>query len=356
MEELITNLHMHTLYSDGTGTHADLISAALKTDVDVLLATDHNVLVQGVERYTRIKNRQVLLLVGQEIHDQTRDPQKNHLLVFGVNRDLAQFASDPQRLINLVNQSGGICFLAHPHEDALPLFNEPDISWEDWQVHGYTGLEIWNGLSEFKSVIKGNLDAAFYALFPEEIARGANRQTLRKWDELLNNGQKIAAIGGSDAHALRMHLGPISRVVFPYEFHFSAINTHLITPTALTGNLTQDRAMIYQALRQGHAFIGYDLPSSTRGFRFTAQGKEQEVIMGDEIFLNGGSVTLQVRLPHTADCRLIHNGTVIKTWSNRDMCVHITSVPGNYRVECELPFRRTQRGWIYSNPIYVKPR
>lgn len=357
MEELITNLHMHTVYSDGTGTHTDLLEAALKTDVDVIIVTDHNVLVNGVESYRQSKNnRTVLMLVGQEVHDQARDPQKSHLLIFGANRDLASYARDPQQLINNVNQSGGICFLAHPHEDALPLFNEPDISWDDWDVRGFTGLEIWNGLSEFKSRIKGKLSAIYYSFFPAEIARGAHPLTLKKWDDLLVSGQKVVAVGGADAHALRVHMGFLSRVIFPYEFHFSAINTHLLTPTGLTGSLPQDRTMIYQAFRQGHAFVGYDLAASTRGFRFSAQGKDQEVIQGDEINLKGGSVTLQVRLPRKADCRLIHNGTVIKTWPNRDMCIHITSQPGVYRVECDLPHNGGRRGWIYSNPIYVKAR
>ncbi len=53
MHDLTVNLHMHTTYSDGSGTHADLGNIALKTEVDVLLVTDHNVLVDGVNSYYR---------------------------------------------------------------------------------------------------------------------------------------------------------------------------------------------------------------------------------------------------------------------------------------------------------------
>ena len=83
MNELIVNLHMHTTYSDGTGTHADIVQAALQTGLDVVITTDHNVLVNGPAGYYQDGDRKVLLLIGEEVHDQTLNPQKNHLLVFG---------------------------------------------------------------------------------------------------------------------------------------------------------------------------------------------------------------------------------------------------------------------------------
>ena len=58
----------------------------------------------------------LLLLVGEEVHDQDRDPQKNHLLVFNANRDLSHLADDPQTLINGVNDVGGLSFIAHPRD------------------------------------------------------------------------------------------------------------------------------------------------------------------------------------------------------------------------------------------------
>ena len=51
MAELITNLHMHTTYSDGSGTHQEIAEAALEAGLDVVIVTDHNVLVQGLEGY-----------------------------------------------------------------------------------------------------------------------------------------------------------------------------------------------------------------------------------------------------------------------------------------------------------------
>ncbi len=111
MHEIVLNLHMHTNYSDGTGSHRDIARAALRANLDAVIVTDHNVLVDGLEGYYREKNRRLLMLIGEEVHDQDREPQKNHLLVFGASRELATLADDPQKLIDGVRESGGLSFL-----------------------------------------------------------------------------------------------------------------------------------------------------------------------------------------------------------------------------------------------------
>ena len=49
MHEYIVNLHMHTPYSDGKGTHQEIAKAALHAGLDVVIVTDHNVWVNGPE-------------------------------------------------------------------------------------------------------------------------------------------------------------------------------------------------------------------------------------------------------------------------------------------------------------------
>jgi hypothetical protein len=352
MHELVINLHMHTSYSDGSGTHAEIAQAALRAGLDAVIVTDHNVLVSGLMDYYRDGDRQVLLLIGEEIHDNRRDPQKNHLLVFGANRDLVGLAEDPQRLIDGVRNSGGLAFIAHPNDPAAPAFGEPDISWVSWEVQDFTGIELWNAMSEFKSLMKSKFTALLYGLNPRLVARGPFPQTLRKWDELLAKGRPVVAIGGSDAHAFPISLGPIHRKIFPYEFHFQAVNTHLLVPEPPNGSPMDDRRQILDALRLGHAFIGYDLPASTRGFRFSAQGEDGLFYMGDTLSLERG-VTLQISLPVRTECHLRKDGELIKTWRKRDVCTFIATEPGVYRVEVFLSYLGRRRGWIFSNPIYV---
>jgi hypothetical protein len=352
MNELVVNLHIHTNYSDGSGTYKELGRAALKTGVDVLLVSDHNVLVQGVDAYYRDGKKRSLLLTGEEIHDQDRNPQKNHLLVFGTAQELSTLADNPQTLISTVRRLGGISFIAHPVYPAMPAFGETDISWEDWTVTGFTGIELWNGFSELKSVAKGKLDAIVHAFVPETIPHGPLPKTIGIWDDLLAKGQRVVAVGGSDAHARHMSLGPLHKTIFPYEYHFSTINTHVLTPTVLTGNLSHDRKMVFDGLAAGHCFIGYDLPFPTRGFRFSAQGKEYSVTMGDKIIM-GGAVTLQGIFPSNAEIKLIKDGHCIKSLHGGAF-THVTNELGVYRVEAYRNFLGKLRGWIFSNPIYVE--
>lgn len=352
MDEAVINLHMHTPYSDGFYSHTQIARAALQSHLDAVIVTDHNVLVKGVERYVQEGERRTLLLVGEEIHDQTRQPQKNHLLVLGADQELAQYASEPQRLIDAARQAGGLTFLAHPVDPAAPAVRQDDISWVDWEVRDFTGIELWNGFSEFKGHLKSLPHAIFYGFFPTLIAEGPFPAALKRWDSLLANGKPCVAIGGSDAHALPIRIGFLRKTIFPFEFHFRCINTHLLLSQPLSGEFTPDRQAIYAALAAGRAFIGYDLPASTRGFRFRALGKGKEVVMGETISVEGG-VTFKIRLPFPTECILLKDGNPIKKWYKRDLCTYLASERGAYRVEVYLRFLGKRRGWIFSNPIYV---
>jgi hypothetical protein len=177
MYEISVNLHMHTFYSDGHATHADIAQAALRAGLDVVIVTDHNVYVEGPQGYYADGDRRVLLLVGEEIHDQARLPQKSHLLVFDGGRELATLAWNLNLLLEGVHQAGGLSFIAHPYDPEAPAVGEDDISWVDWQEQGYTGLELWNGLSEFKSLLKSTLHALYYAYNPNRIAHGRFRKS-----------------------------------------------------------------------------------------------------------------------------------------------------------------------------------
>jgi hypothetical protein len=352
MNELIVNLHMHTNYSDGSGSHADIGQAALRKGVDVVLVTDHNILVMGMDAYFQAGKKKALLLACEEIHDQDREPQKNHLLVFNTHEELATLADDPQTLVSAVKRLGGLSFLAHPVDPAMPAFDQTDISWVEWDVRGFTGIELWNGFSELKTVARGKLEAIYYAFFPEALPHGPLSETLRIWDGLLEQGARIVAIGGSDAHALKLSMGPLHRTVFPYEYHFSSINTHILAASGLTGDLSSDREMIFESLEKGHCFVGCDLFAPTRGFRFSAQDNSKRAIMGDEI-VKEGAVILQAKFPSRAEIHLIKDGKSIKH-ANGEALSYVTNESGVFRIEAYKTFLGKRRGWIFSNPIYVK--
>jgi len=208
-------------------------------------------------------------------------------------------------------------------------------------------------LSELKTVVHSKLHGLFYAYFPQFIAYRPILGTLNRWDDLLAGGGRVVAIGGSDAHAMHMRMGPLRRVIFPYQFHFRTVNTHIFIPEPLTGDVAADRKMIYDALAAGRCFVGYDLPAPTRGFRFNAKGLEGSAIMGEEIPVKGG-VTLQAHVPTPADIHLIKDGKRLGVWKRSYACTYSATEPGVYRVEVYRNYLDRKRGWIYSNPIYVR--
>lgn len=352
MHEYVGNLHTHTTYSDGYGLHNDLARAAIRAGIDFVVTTDHNVLVQGLDGYRYSGQQRVLLLAGEEIHDPARFPQKNHLLVYEAGHELADYATQPQALIDAVREAGGYSFIAHPVDPEAPLLGESSLSWVDWDVRGFHGLEIWNYMTEFKSKLTSWPRAFYYALRPEEIANGPFDATLARWDRLLDSGERVWAIGGSDAHAMPYRKGPIQRVIFPYEFLFRAVNTHVLVTEPLAGDADADRSRIFEALSSGRCFVGYDLPASTRGFRFFADTERGRAEMGEQAGLGIG-LTFQVRTPQPAFIRLLRSGEPVTTWERESHASQIIDRPGIYRVEVDIDYRGRRRTWIVSNPIFV---
>ncbi len=343
--EYTGNIHIHTRASDGSGTHTELAQAAQAAGLDFLIVTDHNVLVRSAEgRYGS-----VLMLVGEEVHDPDRNPEGDHLLCLGIREEVAGLCKDPQALIHAVEGQGGLAFLAHPDERSTWLFPRR-YPWRSWKVTGYTGIELWNYLSEFRGYASSLLRALLIAKAPFLLTTGPLPETLERWDQL-SRQRPIVALGGSDAHAFSVRLGPWTLTILPYEFCFRSVNTHILVPEPFVGDVERDRALVLGALRQGHCWVGYDWPAMTTGFRFQAHQSSASAIMGDTLPA-GERTSLEVQLPRPGSIRLLRNGQTIASAHSHQL--HFASEqPGVYRVEVYRRAWGRQRGWIFSNPIYV---
>lgn len=352
MHEVVGNIHIHTPYSDGSSYHEQIARQAIEAGLDFVIITDHNVLVHDVEGIYSHQGRQVLVIVGEELHDSRREPPGNHLLAFGINEEFGNRTNDPQELINAVAEAGGLTFLAHPYDQGFPQHNLHSFAWHDWDVSNYTGIELWNYMSECKSLLKSTIQGIRAVLSPHQFIKGPAEQTLKKWDELLALDRQVVGIGGSDAHGLQKRLGPLRRVIFPYIDLFRSVNNHVLLNTPLSGDFEDDKRRILEAIAAGRVWIGNDYFASTSNFRFSAQGHNFSTVMGGQIRLNYG-VTLQVGVPQLSTIRLIHNGRLHSEESDISNRSFIVNEPGVYRVEVYLPARKQSRGWIFSNPIYV---
>lgn len=352
MKEFVANIHIHSVYSDGVKTPPEIARDAAYAGIDIIMVTDHNVFPIGFNGYYTFENKNVLIITGEEIHDQLRHPQKNHLLALGIKKDFSRLASNPQELINTINEAGGLSFIAHAYDPALPAIGEADLSWVDWSVSGFTGLELWNNLSELKIRAQKMWQVVLYAFFPELMALEPPRQISEIWDCLLCKGQRVIAIGGADAHTIPRHFGPFTKNVFPYSYHFRTINNHILLPSSLTGDAQTDSESIINAIRQGHCFIGYDLIKPTRNFRFYMVDMDATVEMGSSTIFNDHQEFI-AEIPFPTQCRLIKDGEVIDQLKVNKSYSWKVRQPGVYRLECYRKFLGKNRGWIFSNPIFI---
>jgi len=369
LHEYSGNIHMHTTYSDGTGDFDELIDAAVVAELDYVYVTDHNLLVRREEEGYR---RGVLTMVGQEVHDIQRKPSRSHLLCFGVDQDVTGSAAQPQQLIDAVSGQNGLTFLAHPVEEWTDLapFH---YSWEDWDVESYTGVELWNYMSGFRGLLTSRPRSLMVAYFPHLFTSGPVSGMLQKWDELTQE-RAVVAIGGTDVHAWNIRRGLLRRRFLPYHHCTQALNTHILSAVPFRKAekdvdmddpaVQHDHDLTLQALRSGHCWIGYDLVGATRGFRFSAwqlpPGTEPDAqepphaIMGDTLAIQQDKVTwLRALAPEDAQISLLHDGKPVASCEGRQLDFS-TALPGVYRVEVRKRRWGKSRGWIYSNPIYVR--
>lgn len=189
--------------------------------------------------------------------------------------------------------------------------------------------------------------------FPAFLAKEPPIQIRKVWDSLLAQGKKVVAIGGTDAHTLVYHFGPFSKTVFPYSYHFKTINTHILVENKLSGDAKTDSQQILAALKKGNAFIANNSVKSARGFRFYAAVGKKTCNMGEEAPFKDGLI-LSAELPADAECVLLKDcKPLIQNQECRNIYYSVES-PGIYRIECYRRHLLEKRGWIFSNPIYIR--
>ncbi len=345
MNEITGNIHIHTTFSDGTGSYPEVIAAAARMGLDFIIVTDHNRAVFDEEGW----RDDVLVLVGEEVNDVHDLQQQNHCLCLGTAEAVEQLASDAQALIDTTNRQDGVSFLAHPIEIASKYVSDV-YPWTKWEVKRYTGVELWNYSSTFRPHAKSWAHLLGLLLCPDFFQTGPLPEMLSLWDRLLSEHAPVVAIGGSDCHAAPVRVGRVQRKFLSYEACFSGVNTHLLSTEPLSHSFAPDKRLVYQALAAGHAFVAFDRLALTNGFRFMARQGQNEVIMGDR--LPAGATTFRVQLPQPAEIRLLCNGALVAQTHGTDL-TYRSERSGVYRVEVYRRWMLRRRGWIFSNPIYV---
>src|SRR2546429_9161296 len=88
--DLTCVIHLHSTYSDGTGTVPQIARAAEKAGVDVVLLTDHDTL-EAKRRGEEGWYGDALVLVGEEVSPADGDP----FFAFGIDKVINRTLSGP---------------------------------------------------------------------------------------------------------------------------------------------------------------------------------------------------------------------------------------------------------------------
>ncbi|TFG92527.1 MAG: hypothetical protein E4H15_03495 [Syntrophobacterales bacterium] len=343
-------IHLHSSYShDGRVPVGDIVQAAEENGLDFLMLTDHFTL--GARRGGKEGwHGGVLLLVGQEI-----SPRFNHYLAFAIDEEVTLDEADTkcrsQDYIDRVKQLGGIGFIAHPDHEGAKMFHVKHFPWKDWSVSGYTGMGVWDFMTDWQSTLHSIPRALAGYLFPAQVLKGPREITLKRWDALNKIG-RVVGIGELDNHDTSRTILGVTISIFPFRKAFRFIRTHLLLDNPLKGEAKRDAKALLKALEQGRAYIAMEYFLDARGFSLTLSDADREVTMGDEFSLQGDAV-LRVMAPEKGKIRIIKDGDMCAEAVEKDIS-YTVSQRGIYRVEVYAKIWGKYRPWIFSNPVYVK--
>jgi hypothetical protein len=343
MHDLACVVHLHSIYSDGTGTVPEIARAAARARADVVLLTDHDTL-EAKERGQEGWYGDVLMLVGEEVSPRRR----NHYLAFGLEETIDHRGKDGAAICRAVRDAGGFGFAAHPFSQGSPRFERArGMPFEALDCEALHGIELWSFVNDTAERAASIAEIARFVTMPSRALADPPERNMRGWDEMCQR-RRVVAIGGLDAHQFGKRIGPFVPVrVMSYRRSFRQIRTHVLCQEAPTRELEHDGEQVYDALREGRCYIAVDAIAPAGGFTFEAD----DLPMGAEA--PAGRRTLRARTPQPAQLRLLRDGKEVAS-ADGDGLEHEVEEPGVYRVEAHRHARGRRRTWILSNPIYLR--
>ncbi len=324
-EDFRAIVHAHAEDAEHTkGTRQELLAAARKSGIRVVLMTEH----RGPKADAwRGVHEGVLFMAGSETGDGA--------LVF------PDYGADGKPIAG-----SGLRFLSHieeRYEAATEGMNGMEICNRHTDEKLDKGPELYLAAAA-KDTNRWRMALDDYRAFPDEFFAASpdyHREIFAKWDQELHK-KAFTGIGANDAHQNMI----LNGVTFdPYEISFRNLVTHI-----LAQDLTEP--LVREALTNGHAYVAHDWLCDPSGFVFGAKNNLGVFSMGDTAPMQG-STSVMALSPVPAKLRLLHNGSVVAETIGTNLNFQAKE-PGAYRLEAWLTVDGEERPWIYSNPVYLK--
>lgn len=298
-----SDLHMHTVNSDGDYRTSEVIKYCKKQKIDCIALTDHNNTVQNRES---ISDKDLSIIHGMEYTN-----YRGHAN-FYFTKGKTDFLLDPltnsfdemKELFISMKKQGCVISLNHIFDTYCPwLFG--------FENFPYDVIEIWNG-------------------FMTED----NMKAVKWWHSYISKGNKLPIIGGSDTHKML----PLRTYGLPTTFIYSDSKT----PDSLLNSI-----------KNGNCTVSYYLDGPIIDFTI------EEVIVGESIKfkdnLKGKLVIKNVK--RGQEIHLISEKQVEMKWTTKDSIEFNETFDVQkrlfYRVEVYHKIEDKVILAAISNPIYI---
>lgn len=350
-------LHVHSVFSDGTGELDEIAGAAAAAGLEWIGMTDHDTLEPRYRDFEGFRGG-VHVVVGYEWTPEGGD----HALMYGDEEALPaplERTIAPPEALRIVCERGGLAFVAHPDERRSAFTSLPPFPWHDWSVTGFTGIELWNYMSEWVERLTPR-NRIYHALVPGAGLQGPAARTLAWWDRLnrplpgggFAGGERLTVgVSGVDAHAYRVRFVGRTWTIFPYRQVFRTFTNVLLLEAPLPADPPAARAAILGAIAAGRLLfanrrlgdpLGVAFAGAGAGGGHVGIGGEAEVAPGAPVELRAGS-------PLPAGIRLLRDGLEVIRVRGRELAWAATA-PGAYRVE----MTRFEEPWLFTDPIVLR--
>lgn len=333
-------VHIHTTASDGTGVLSEIVKSAKKNHLDFIIISDHNKMSVKEGIYDG-----VAVIVAEEI-----SPKKNHYLAFNIKKEIEP-SENPQEYIDEVNNQGGFGFLAHPDESISRKNQYPPLKWDNLDYSGISGIELWNYFSDWADNYdtKNIFTIAHAYIYRNQILKGASERLSDFWDKKNNEQEAVfPALGGVDAHALKIkkYIYPVT--IFPYTDTFNTIINIINTENQLTQDFENKKNTILSALKRGQNLIINNYWGKICGDEIFIKNNSEKVFSGGEIKLDADT-NLFIQMKKDLQISIFQNGEKVFEMQNCLVKFPVKKA-GKYRVEIKY----NNHPYIYTNPIIVK--